>query len=245
MKTKITKFKNFFLVFFSLIFALSLTELTYRTFYNKNLSTLTNRTLLYEVGSNFQNFDNFFKYYPNSSIRTIALYSDHVFNKDFKLSVEYDYTINTNNAGLVMNQNLNAGENIIYIVGDSFTEGQGAKPWFYDLENDWNYSNIKPVNLGILGTGPKQWYSLAKHTSEKFNLKINSIVINILPDDMKRDVWKFSDAQIKCLNLGKCENGESWIGYKFSNSNNIVSKTEYKKIVLDKIKKNQSSSLPQ
>ena len=40
-------------------------------------------------------------------------------------------------------------------MGDSFTEGQGATPWFYELEKDFSGSVIKPVNLGILGTGPR------------------------------------------------------------------------------------------
>ena len=62
--------------------------------------------MLFESGTNFRNYDNFFKYEPNISIRSVTLYSKtNPVNVD-DVIIEYDYIISTNNAGLVMNADL-------------------------------------------------------------------------------------------------------------------------------------------
>ena len=137
-------------------------ELGYRKIkgLDKETSDFTYRTMLYEFGKNFKNYVDFFKYYPNTSIRSLTLYSKTKPTKLSDLVIEYDYVIHTNNAGLVMKKDLKNSEEVIYVIGDSFTEGQGASPWFYKMEELNNKINVKLVNLGILGTGPTQWKNL-------------------------------------------------------------------------------------
>ena len=48
--------------------------------------------------------------------------------------IETDYNIETNNLGLVMKKDIYKNDRVLLVIGDSFTEGQGAEPWFYDLE---------------------------------------------------------------------------------------------------------------
>ena len=80
--------------------------------------------------------------------------------------IEYDYSIKTNNLGLVMKNNINNFDKVNLFLGDSFTEGQGALPWFYELEKGWNVK-FKPINGGLLGTGPMQWFELAQYLKKK------------------------------------------------------------------------------
>ena len=198
------------------------------------------RTMLFEAGNNFQNHDGFFKYFPNKEIRSATLYSKSNPKSIKDIVIEYDYTISTNNAGLVMQKNVFSNDRVIFVVGDSFTEGQGASPWFYDLENSYDNDKAKLVNLGILGTGPKQWQNLASSISKELQLDVIATVINIIPDDLTRKVWVFVPRVLECLNQASCDYPLGFQGYNFSaqeNNDNI------KRSVLNNIAKFESGDM--
>jgi len=227
----IDKFKSIFIVCLSISITFVCIEFSYRILKGLNKkSDFVNQTRLYESGNNFQNFQNFFKYYSNTSIRSTALFSKVKPTKLSDLIIEYDYIISTNNAGLVMQKDLKNAEEVIYIVGDSFTEGQGASPWFYKMEEFYNNTNVKLVNLGILGTGPKQWNNLENFITNQFNLAVKGSVINIIPSDMTREVWVFKKKEITCLVSRVCNYLGGFQGFDFEvNDNNY----KIKKSLLD------------
>ena len=210
------KLKNISLLVFSLIFAFILVELVYRAILkDADNDGYKNRTMLFESGANFSNYDNFFKYEPNIEIRSVTLYSKTKSVNIDDVIIEYDNIISTNNAGLVMSADLEKGEDAFYIIGDSFTEGQGASPWFYELE-DKEVNNTKLVNLGILGTGPQQWLSLANFIRQEFSHNVSGIVINLLPGDMDRNPWILKDRELQCLRFTTCNYKLGFQGFSFT-----------------------------
>jgi hypothetical protein len=169
------------------------------------------RVMLFEAGENFVNIGKGFKYYPNKSIRSSTYYV----NIDDSIVKEYDYVIKTNNLGLVQNKNINIGDTADIFLGDSFTEGQGAVPWFYKFENNYSKFN-KVINGGILGTGPLQWELLANHLQDEYSIKYNTVNVILISADVDRRVWNFSDELLKCLHYQKCTNVFSdFYGYNF------------------------------
>jgi hypothetical protein len=212
----IDKIKLIILVIFSSIIAFLILEFSYRFFLKqKSQNNFSQPTKLYQVGENFLNRDSFFKYFPNKSIRTLGLYSKPKPKTVEDITIEYDYVIETNNAGLVMKNELNYKDKVVLIIGDSFTEGSGATPWFYQLENDFYHSQLKLVNLGILGTGPVQWEKLLSSITKEFKLRVDTAVINIIPGDMIRRLWNFNDRELRCLSKGNCDYNFGIQGYNF------------------------------
>tara|TARA_B100000989_G_scaffold49698_1_gene32700 strand:- start:71 stop:1141 length:1071 start_codon:yes stop_codon:yes gene_type:complete len=222
--------KNIFFYILTLLLILIfflITELSYRMILGK-----LDLTVLYEYGDNFKNYDNFVKYEPNKTIRSVALSSKQFPKKISDVFLVYDYEFSTNNAGLVMGENLKKDDQVYFILGDSFTEGQGSEPWFYDLEIDFNSKNTSVVNLGILGTGPEQWSSLKTHIEKLFKLDSKGMVINIIPNDILRRPWTFKKKEIKCLKYADCDYNFHLQGFKFSEKMN---QTEIKLNVLKDI----------
>jgi hypothetical protein len=113
-----------------------------------------------------------------------------------------------------MSQNINNGDEVFLIIGDSFTEGQGYKPWFYEFEKIYHKS--KPVNLGILGTGPIQWLELTNFVVKNYNLKVTGIIINLILPNLDRGIWNFNELQINCLKNEKCPYRGDFQGFDFS-----------------------------
>ena len=214
----INRAKGFAVIFFSSVIAFSIVEFSYRLFLEKDLkSNYTQRTMLFESGKNFVNHIGYFKYFPNQSIRSMTLYSKPQANSIEDIVIEYDYIINTNNIGLVMKGDLRTGDKVAFVAGDSFTEGQGATPWFYRLEDDYHSSPLKLVNLGIIGTGPMQWKNLASSIVKELDLKVGASVINITPDDMNRGVWTIKDRELRCLYKVDCDYNFGFQGFNFYN----------------------------
>ena len=207
-------------------------ELTYR-FLSPGLvqrvDSKSARTMLFSVGDNFRNEEMFFRYHPHKEIRSVTLYSTLEPKAIDDIVVEYDYDIRTNNAGLVMSRDIEIGEKVILVVGDSFTEGQGATPWFYELEANWNGS-AKLINLGIMGTGPMQWWFLAERVVEEFDLEVEGVVINIILGDLVRSVWNFSEESLDCLSIGLCRYKGDIQGVDFSLLNDDL---KIRQLVLD------------
>lgn len=212
----IDKIISIALIVFSSIIAFLILEFSYRSFLkHQSQNYLSHRTIKYQVGENFLNRDDFFQYFPNKSIRVMALYSKSKPKTVEDITIEYDYVITTNNAGLVMKKNLFYKDKVVLIIGDSFTEGQGAIPWFYQLEEDFYHSNLKLVNLGIMGTGPMQWRKHLSSITEEFKLRVDTIVINIIPGDIIRRVWNFNDRELRCLSKANCDYNFGIQGYNF------------------------------
>ena len=115
----INRAKGFAVIFFSSVIAFSIVEFSYRLFSEKDLkSSYTQRTMLFESGKNFVNHKDYFKYFPNQSIRSMTLYSKPQANSIEDIVIEYDYIINTNNMGLVMKGDLRTGDKVAFIAGD-------------------------------------------------------------------------------------------------------------------------------
>ena len=215
--------KNLIIILIIIFLSLFFLELFFSLYLgfgkNKIFNKFTERSIFYQKGENFQNFSNFFKYYPNEKIRSLGLfYKKNPVSLD-DLKIEYDYFLETNNLGLVMKNNILNNEEVNLIIGDSFTEGQGATPWFYELEEVWKFKH-KNINLGILGTGPMQWLNLTDYIIKEKSLKINGIVINIILDDLFRQNWKFNDDQINCLRKAECTYSGYFQGIDFKKFKN-------------------------
>ncbi len=207
----IERIKAVSIVLLSTIISFFIAEYSYRYFSNED----SNLTMLFEVGDNFKNHDGYFKYFPNEEIRSVTLYSKSAPTSIDDLEIEYDYLIHTNNLGLVMQRDVYSNESVIFVIGDSFTEGQGASPWFYELENSYDVTKPKILNLGILGTGPQQWENLASATSKELGLDVVATVVNIIPVNMLRNVWTFGEQELNCLNHGSCNYVFGFQGYEF------------------------------
>ena len=212
------KFGYFFTFVFSSIIAFLIVEFSYRLLLEKNLrSNYSKRTMLFDSGKNFVNQKNYVKYFPNQSIRSMTLYSKEQANSIEDIVIEYDYLINTNNIGLVMKGDLRTGDKVVFVIGDSFTEGQGSTPWFYRLEDDYKRFSPKLVNLGILGTGPMQWENFASSIIEELDLRVSASVVNIVPADITRQVWTLDDRELRCLYKMDCDYNFGFQGYNFYN----------------------------
>lgn len=197
-----------FLVFL-FIFSLSC-ELFFRVFAGEKINSPV-KTLVYQKGNNFVNEEDFFRYSKSSKIRHATIYT----YSDGRNIIEYDYVFSTNNAGLVQKNDLLGGDRVVLIIGDSFTEGQGSAPWFYKLESELTDNNVKVVNLGILGTGPMQWLNLAKSVISEYSLNVLGVVINIIPHDISRPLWKFDAQQLDCLSRSWCVYTYGFRGFDF------------------------------
>lgn len=217
----IDNLKSVVIICFSSIFAFAVVELLYRAVNPEEHSRNNlNGTMLFEAGNNFLNHEGYFTYFPNREIRSLTLYSKPRPKGIEDIIIEYDYLIKTNNLGLVMQSDLSHEDRVVFIIGDSFTEGQGASPWFYDLENTYYASSRKLVNLGILGTGPTQWDNLAKSITEGLELQVDATVVNIIPGDMPRPVWSFGKQELKCLHHALCDYQFGFQGYNFNSEQN-------------------------
>ena len=237
----INRAKGFAVIFFSCVIAFSIVEFSYRLFSKKDpKSNYSQRTMLFEAGKNFVNHKDYFKYFPNQSIRSMTLYSKPQANSIEDIVIEYDYIINTNNIGLVMKGDLRTGDKVVFVIGDSFTEGQGATPWFYQLEDDYHSSPFKLVNLGILGTGPMQWKNLASSVTEELNLRVGASVINIIPGDMARWVWTLKDRELRCLHKVDCDYNFGFQGYNFYKGHDY---DDVKLAILKSLKEKKFSNL--
>lgn len=163
MRFLAAKAQSLLLIVISIAVALGVVELTYRSIYSGQVnanSGKSNRYMLFGAssgGSAFQNLDTIFTYKPNAVIHAEAFY-------DIKntLLKEYDYQFKTNNLGLVQGQDVDLNKDSLLLLGDSFTEGQGASPWFERLIQA-KQNGLQLINGGLLGTGFEQWGLLHDH----------------------------------------------------------------------------------
>ena len=205
-----TVLKNIFVTLASILIGLVLFEIIASLVIGKELSNdheRSRRYLLYGAADDtpvFRNQGKIFTYSPNSTIRTSAYYEN-----GSGLHKEYDYQFKTNNFGFVQKRDIEKERPSILVLGDSFTEGQGATPWFYELEESSN-KDIQLINGGLFGTGFAQWKLLHDQLVDS-SIRVNKVVVPFISDDYQRKVWNFSDRLLNCFeDAAKCQGNEGY-----------------------------------
>ena len=203
-------FKNILLAIVSILIGLVLFEIIASLVIGKELSNdhqRSRRYLLYGTAEGtpvFRNQGKIFTYSPNSTVRTSACYENGA-----AIDKEYDYQFKTNNFGLLQKLDIDRERASVLVLGDSFTEGQGATPWFYQLE-EGGRKDIQLINGGLFGTGFSQWQLLHDQLVES-GVRINKVVVPFISDDYQRKVWNFSDRLLNCLeDAAKCRGDEGY-----------------------------------
>lgn len=169
------------------------------------------RLMFFSEGHNLRNTDwGGFAYQPKEVIHAQGYYITNLDPPE--LTKEYDYRFTSNSYGLIQLNDFSDTKPAVLFLGDSFTEGQGARPWFYGLESSWpRMSRYQLVNGGILGTGVETWGRLYRELSTRIN--IAKAVIIFISDDWNRPVWQFSQQTLECLKAAThCKGAEDWYG---------------------------------
>jgi hypothetical protein len=153
------------------------------------------RYMLFGAGgqSAFRNVGDFFTYRPDSVIHSATYY-----DTDEGMVREYEYEFYTNNLGLVQRERIVSNKPSVLILGDSFTEGQGAEPWFEQIAPFFRAQNYQPVNGGLLGTGTRQWVLLHDYLKAR-HIDVRKLVVVLISDDYVRPVWNFPERVLACL----------------------------------------------
>jgi hypothetical protein len=181
---------NLLIVMISFVIGLLFIELFLQLF---SVNKFNDKRYLFYSKPSLLDQNKSFGYNKNTYVREIAVYGN---GNNFY--IEYDTSFITNNIGLVQKISFDEKKKSIVLIGDSFTQGQGAIPWFYQLEDDWKNNEHQLVNLGIIGTGVEQW----KDTLQWFSSigEIKHIVICCISDDWVRPRWyAYEDAEQKAL----------------------------------------------
>ncbi len=145
------------------------------------------------AGSIFENHGDIFTYVPHDDIRSLTVYlSDRSFD------VEYDYRFRTNNYGLVQDDDVVPSRPSLLLLGDSFTEGQGAAPWFRQLATRNRTDSYQLINGGLLGTGFAQWWLLDRHL-QTFGVNVKKLLVVFISDDYARLPGLVSESVLRCL----------------------------------------------
>jgi hypothetical protein len=153
----------------------------------------------------FQNHGKLFTYLPNERVRSLTTYYS---DNDFV--VEYDYQFRTNNYGLVQDVDVDPDRPSLLLLGDSFTEGQGAAPWFAKLLMRSENDRYQIINGGLLGTGFGQWNLLQDYLSADKRVNIQKLLVIFISDDYSRGVWNVRPTGFECLrSILECDLGES------------------------------------
>lgn len=170
---------NALIIIISFVTTLLFIEIFYQSFF---IDDIHNKRFLFITKPSLLDQNKSFGYNKNTYVREIAVYGNGK-----KFHIEYDTSFITNNIGLVQKKSFDPKKKSIVIIGDSFTQGQGATPWFYQLEDDWKNNEYQLINLGIIGTGIIQW----KDTLQWFSSigEIKQILICCISDDWIRPRW--------------------------------------------------------
>lgn len=141
----------------------------------------------------FENHGDIFTYLPHNTVRNVTAF----FSRD-AFSVEYDYRFRTNNLGLAQDGDVAPGRKSLLLLGDSFTEGQGAEPWFRLVSPTIERLGYQPVNGGVLGTGFQQWLKLTQYLADR-GIEIRKAIVLFISDDYHRPVWSIPTSVFNCL----------------------------------------------
>jgi lysophospholipase L1-like esterase len=163
-------------------------------------------------GTIFRDYGETFTYVPHSDIRVVTLsYSDVDFN------VEYDYHIQTNNFGFVQDTDVIPEQTSLLLLGDSFTEGVGAEPWFRLVSSEIAKLGYQPINGGIGGTGFSSWLKLDRYLVAA-DIRIRKLVILFISDDYRRPAWNIVPDELRCfsdLSLCHVEEKEGGVFFRY------------------------------
>ena len=202
--------KNILISLLSIFIGLVLFEMIAGMIIGKELSNdhdRSRRYMLFGTSDNtpaFRNQGKIFTYTPNINVRSTTYYE-----VESGLHKEYDYEFKTNNLGLVQKLNINQDQPSTLVLGDSFTEGQGATPWFYELESK-NSKSTQLINGGILGTGFAQWKILNDQLVDS-GIRISKVIVPFISDDYQRIIWNFPDRVLNCLGeIKTCKGDEGY-----------------------------------
>ena len=141
----------------------------------------------------FENHGDIFTYVPHNDIRNVTAF----FAGD-NFSIEYDYHFRINNFGLVQDADIVTERESLLLLGDSFTEGQGADPWFRLVSPKIDELGYQAVNGGLLATGFQQWLKLERYLAAK-ELRTRKLVVLFISDDYRRTVTHIAPAVFECL----------------------------------------------
>lgn len=169
------------------------------------------RLMFYSEGVNFRNTSwGGFTYQPNSDVRVATYYLTDLNGPKFVK--EYEYTLHSDAYGLVERQEPDTSKPVLLVLGDSYTEGQGAEPWFYSLHDDWPAASpYEVVNGGLIATGVQSWGLLYRQLASK--MRIRKLLVLFISEDWTRPVWRFSPQTINCLTHGSlCKGDENFYG---------------------------------
>lgn len=238
----INNMKSYLAFLVSLILSFAVAESVYRYSLSEE-KRYQYKTMFFESPNIINLYDNYFTYKQNEKIRSVTLFSTREPSHEDDLTIEYDYIIETNNAGLVMKRDIKKHLESIFVIGDSFTEGQGAVPWFYDFENQKKENSHQLVNLGLMGTGPEQWLNIFDATLAKFQLVNQGIIINIIPSDIDRELMLFSDRELRCLEQLVCDYIYGFQGYEFKTSESYNDMKQHVINSSNKFYKNSTSTV--
>jgi len=168
----------------------------------------------------FQNrADGIWTYRPNTLIREVAVYATFKpFQSEPRFVVEYDCQMKANNLGLLQDNDINPGDEVTLIVGDSFTAGQGGCPWFPRLAARRSGELI--VNAGQIGTGFAQWQRMLDYLVNQ-QLKIRRLLVVAISDDFNRPTWNWSEPVLACIDNNICNGADKpgwWLPVQSSDS---------------------------
>jgi hypothetical protein len=153
----------------------------------------------------FENRNEIFTYSSNKDMSHLAVYFC-----DYDFVVEYNYRFHTNNFGLVQDADIAPNVNSMLLLGNSFTEGQGAAPWFRHVAGEIGNLGYQAINGGLWGTGFGQWSKLNTYLNSK-SIRIQKIVVLFISDDYNRDIWQFPDQVLQCLSVASNCRGDEGV----------------------------------
>jgi hypothetical protein len=196
------------LIAFSALVGVAIVEVCYHVYQRAFPPLYQGRRIMFYDGpdSIFRNLDDIFTYVPNSQI-----FSRVIYFSGSSYSTEYAYKFKTNNFGLVQDKDLVRGVTSILLLGDSFTEGQGAEPWFRQIAPRIERLNYQPINGGLQGTGFLNWWELEQFLSAN-EIAVAKLVVIFISDDVRRPKWNFSEHDLACLrSINLCRGFEGFL----------------------------------
>src|SRR5689334_14190078 len=131
-------------------------------------------------------------YRPNADLREVAVYGmPSPLKREPNFWVEFDCRMQSNNLGLLQDDDVLPGAPRTIVFGDSFTSGQGGCPWFHKLQA--RRPQDKLLNAGLLGTGLDQWWRLFEYLKAQ-GVVAERVLLVAISNDFKRKSWTWPDS---------------------------------------------------
>jgi hypothetical protein len=182
-------YKNIALLLIVIFFLFIVIETALRLFSGNEYGS---KRFLFLTKQALQDQETEFGFKKNAEIREVAVY-----RTDKNFEIIYDTYSASNNLGLIQKKPFEPGKGAVVLIGDSFTQGCGASPWFYQLEERWQHIQYQLLNLSVMGTGVEQWEAMLRRFSQLAGVKY--IFICFISQDWNRLRWIVqSDAETGC-----------------------------------------------